>query len=170
MFQSTHSVWSATSSKIVVIVHLWVSIHALRVECDRMAAPSRRDRAGFQSTHSVWSATHMVNLPSSIRHVSIHALRVECDTLLTGGKDPETVSIHALRVECDPGTLPAQLDHHSFNPRTPCGVRQVAFFPRWRGIEFQSTHSVWSATSHFSRYRPLLHVSIHALRVECDRV
>ncbi len=80
------------------------------------------------------------------------------------------VSIHPLRVECDPGGVCLEHPDSRFNPRTPCGVRHVpapgrfcrvdvsihaprvecdTFPPRGGFVEwmFQSTHSVWSATS-----------------------
>ena len=124
----------------------WVSIHALRVECDgrqghcrrlelrfnprtpcgvRHCPDSHRYKAvGFQSTHSVWSATHLYSYYITISKVSIHALRVECDPRLS---DNFGVG-------------------DGFNPRTPCGVRHQTL-PFLRILpKFQSTHSVWSAT------------------------
>ena len=57
----------------------------------------------FQSTHSLRSAT----------------------AINSGGKVVHVVSIHALLAECDPGEWEELEEIYCFNPRTPCGVRQV---------------------------------------------
>ena len=123
-----------------------VSIHALLAECD----------------------TYGVMLISS-KDVSIHALLAECDPvpviLLISG----LVSIHALLAECDPSEIIISGKWQSFNPRTPCGVRQ--FVSDWKHTItwFQSTHSLRSATIRV-KYEDCPHiVSIHALLAECDR-
>ena len=57
---------------------------------------------------------------------------------------------------------------HGFNPRTPCGVRLV-YKPVSPSIpEFQSTHSLRSATLNRITVRIAQLVSIHALLAECD--
>ena len=63
-----------------------------------------------------------------------------------------------------------QCSHHGFNPRTPCGVRR-----NWRRcagtiLQFQSTHSLRSATVPASGGHSKDKVSIHALLAECDRL
>ena len=100
------------------------------------------------------------------------------------------VSIHALLAECDrladqPVDRPGR-----FNPRTPCGVRLGTTIGLAHACEFQSTHSLRSATSHlpplpciepfqsthslrsattvFFRAVARTAVSIHALLAECD--
>ena len=57
-----------------------------------------------------------------------------------------------------------------FNPRTPCGVRRVTFQHTAETRPFQSTHSLRSATSIRSRLLSLCVVSIHALLAECDQI
>ena len=123
-----------------------VSIHALRVECDKFFLPvlttsssfnprtpcgvrpkisvNNRNYTRFQSTHSVWSATMINTDTQKWLLVSIHALRVECDAILPRVR------------RC----------RWSFNPRTPCGVRLFCVALKRTNYEFQSTHSVWSAT------------------------
>ena len=101
--------------------------------------------------------------------VSIHALRVECDMPFGDALDLLIVSIHALRVECDIDRRAHVLVISGFNPRTPCGVRPDALPNLFEWDEFQSTHSVWSATGRFGQVLDLCPVSIHALRVECDQ-
>jgi hypothetical protein len=123
----------------------------------------------FQSTLSVWRATFCRRQVWFQQLVSIHALRVESDM------DQTT---HACAAS-------------GFNPRSPCGERLFPpanfCFSAW----FQSTLSVWRATTRTSSgnsrtrsfnprspcgERPLpprlcrkrQKVSIHALRVESD--
>ena len=58
----------------------------------------------------------------------------------------------------------------SFNPRTPCGVRQSPAFTINHYLLFQSTHSLRSATPSGYQAVFIMHVSIHALLAECDNV
>ena len=125
-------------------------------------------RVKFQSTHSLRSATVRDGGFNGFRNVSIHALLAECDWT-----EDQT-----------PGSW------KSFNPRTPCGVRLVNKVLAAKRNEFQSTHSLRSATlgigvallkgtfqsTHSLRsatqqqresVKPL-EVSIHALLAECD--
>ena len=146
MFQSTHSLRSATSDKKEVRDHEGVSIHALLAECDgNTLADGTREKV-FQSTHSLRSAT------------------------CTWGtrKEEENVSIHALLAECDHFAFDIQPRLHGFNPRTPCGVRQVRRVPAHIRSMFQSTHSLRSATRDVRAIRAAVQVSIHALLAECD--
>ena len=149
-------------------------------------------RCWFQSTHSLRSATGdcasyssvsssfnprtpcgvRLNIESSSdeeeEEVSIHALLAECDQwLLSRGYTP-TVSIHALLAECDSETVSANNTRVSFNPRTPCGVRQYRTMPLSITFQFQSTHSLRSATCPQTSQPGLTPVSIHALLAECD--
>ena len=145
-FQSTHSLRSATRVELLVGCQVAVSIHALLAECDTKNVPSEipsmrfnpRTPCGvrpgserpagylqmFQSTHSLRSATG--GKPgSSIRQI---------------------VSIHALLAECDAHRVSSSPSGCSFNPRTPCGVRQASLMNNPRAFPFQSTHSLRSAT------------------------
>ena len=124
---------------------------------------------GFQSTHSLRSAT-----ADAQREI-----------------ERKRVSIHALLAECDRNTRPLQSSRTSFNPRTPCGVRQGYRCSRASSMTFQSTHSLRSATWFSSKSLTLYAlfqsthslrsatnagstssarrlVSIHALLAECD--
>ena len=147
MFQSTHSLRSATAYTQVPRTGEVVSIHALLAECDehfraigyldsgfnprtpcgvRPAATgwALETVSAFQSTHSLRSATRKETIMKNQIIVSIHALLAECD----------------LQYPTNNKTI------ESFNPRTPCGVRRVLIVrvvPRWM---FQSTHSLRSAT------------------------
>ena len=79
----------------------------------------------FQSTHSLRSATEQFDHYGYQYAVSIHALLAECD-----GTD-------SFRLGITPG----------FNPRTPCGVRRLRYDKIYTVTEFQSTHSLRSATA-----------------------
>ena len=146
MFQSTHSLWSATELDVMDAELEQVSIHALLVECDlfsRMAAvfplgfnprtPCGVRRDGnqlfpvivrFQSTHSLWSAT----VATAICHI----------------------------------WLPFQSTHSLWSATNIL----LGFYD---DIQFQSTHSLWSATGILNGSLFGQDVSIHALLVECDR-
>ena len=123
LFQSTHSVWSATTAGTSACPTSWFqSTHSvwsatLHSSCNDIALNGFNPRTPcgvrhttslsisaspmFQSTHSVWSATvSTTTLQPSLR-VSIHALRVECDGNAAFIFHELPVSIHALRVECD---------------------------------------------------------------------
>ena len=80
---------------------------------------------GFQSTHSLRSATPNNRKTIDMREVSIHALLAECDSKVPHNN--QTIE--------------------SFNPRTPCGVRQTMQIIIGRMTQFQSTHSLRSATA-----------------------
>ena len=168
MFQSTHSLRSATQTLPWSFQIDTVSIHALLAECDGYSyrrnenarsfnprtpcgvRPKRRNRERamirFQSTHSLRSATLKRLIPAELYEVSIHALLAECDmrSLTIGNQEK------------------------SFNPRTPCGVRPHLEGQPHAICTFQSTHSLRSATliKHIAYYPD--YVSIHALLAECD--
>ena len=147
-----------------------VSIHALLAECDRFRRPvpcpvccfNPRTPCGvrlfslfrvvprwmFQSTHSLRSATSRSARAGATSKVSIHALLAECDRRLWRRQGPSC----------------------RFNPRTPCGVRQVPHAVTHCVVMFQSTHSLRSATPVAYTQVPRTGVSIHALLAECDAV
>ena len=80
MFQSTHSLRSATD---VADIHRFlrdVSIHALLAECDGGNPGNNRNTNKFQSTHSLRSATVAAVWSILPTGVSIHALLAECDS------------------------------------------------------------------------------------------
>ena len=148
--------------------HPEVSIHALLAECDlwlefafsamsgfnpRTPCGVRRPRSEvqgwkspFQSTHSLRSATRL--------------------SLYNGFSG--MVSIHALLAECDFRNCKIKLHNQRFNPRTPCGVRPATVQEAANAVQFQSTHSLRSATGIPRKPASLFPVSIHALLAECD--
>ena len=90
-------------------------------------------------------------------------------TLLSQCLQPyQKVSIHALNEECD-GLSLARIDlRWSFNPHTQWRVRLIADCMYFTTSEFQSTHSMKSATQRKQRWQVRYRVSIHALNEECD--
>ena len=167
-----------------------VSIHALLAECDEDDAPAPQDHEGFnprtpcgvrlrcissglnsylfQSTHSLRSATEEMIAPNSCSPVSIHALLAECD-LPRLKPDPRTTCFNP-RTPC--GVRRAVWHTPSrppgFNPRTPCGVRHPLNLDPTKSLQFQSTHSLRSATIKRFPCLTKIKVSIHALLAECD--
>ena len=131
----------------------------------REARPGRR----FQSTHSLRSATKIKHTPATVTRVSIHALLAECDRKKEAPGDfLHPVSIHALLAECDYLGSLYEKDWHGFNPRTPCGVRLFTCGASPGYSQFQSTHSLRSATFQEHHIPDDDAVSIHALLAECD--
>ena len=146
MFQSTHSLRSATHVFHPGKMIFPVSIHALLAECDAVY----HNAALFPP-------------------VSIHALLAECDLLSIEDGDQHGVSIHALLAECDTEFLMPLPRYAGFNPRTPCGVRRLSCKNPLNYSRFQSTHSLRSATRPDGSPHPDHVVSIHALLAECDQ-
>ena len=171
MFQSTHSLRSATSSSVVIsditngfnprtpcgvrpvvsatiATQGGVSIHALLAECDFWGLSNPLPPRSFQSTHSLRSATLFCGQSCAVGD-SFNP-RTPCGVRPGSGRR----------------TFPGLL---CFNPRTPCGVRQGIKTMSNQINLFQSTHSLRSATSF--DVAPALEdlVSIHALLAECDQ-
>ena len=100
----------------------------------------------FQSTHSLRSATFAFPLANIL-----------CESF--NPRTPCGVRQVFVAVQAGDG---------GFNPRTPCGVRQFDPNQAPDATQFQSTHSLRSATAgQWSRTNYFL-VSIHALLAECD--
>ena len=146
MFQSTHSLRSATPLSPMMEPQEKVSIHALLAECDRYEQGDPRTTWCFNprtpcGVRQCWNSNHY----RCFKFQSTHSLRSATFIQKSWSKIP-VVSIHALLAECD-RPLSQELFHKiSFNPRTPCGVRLLLF------VKFSSRYLV----------------SIHALLAECD--
>ena len=189
-----------------------VSIHALLAECDTLHALPSDKGAGFnpRTPCGVRPVPHHClpdwmrfnpRTPCGVRHAmlscagpcrrfqSTHSLRSATGYCWTR-RQGLSVSIHALLAECDEICNDYKNQQYGFNPRTPCGVRLSDWFSPCPANQFQSTHSLRSATpwrlttdssqkfqsTHSLRsatngqwghqgHRP---VSIHALLAECD--
>ena len=170
LFQSTHSLRSATIATGIIYLLHHVSIHALLAECDgvhtnivrlctgfnprtpcgvrQFTCSASNTQKKFQSTHSLRSATAFHSVFCSIFNVSIHALLAECD-LETSHNSTKTKRFNP-RTPC--GVRPLDsfgivIVPRGFNPRTPCGVRPIINGDNPPGTVFQSTHSLRSATA-----------------------
>ena len=146
MFQSTHSLRSATALDDLDMINMWVSIHALLAECDQRKPPLLRRRLSFNP-----------RTPCGVRRYDRLICRI----------DAGFQSTHSLRSATD-SCLAASCFTFSFNPRTPCGVRPMDNGDIKETDQFQSTHSLRSATPRKYLFERGVSVSIHALLAECD--
>ena len=147
-----------------------VSIHALLAECDWVCRPA--DAESDVSIHALLAECDPPgpSMGNNQDAVSIHALLAECDRYGWPLQHHLWVSIHALLAECDRSGPSRSRKGGSFNPRTPCGVRQDVVGRDGKVYQFQSTHSLRSATGFQVAFSPAMEVSIHALLAECDLV
>ena len=104
---------------------LCISIHAPHAGCDGNHDCGCTARVRFQSTHPMRGATGNEAEVKSICKISIHAPHAGCD-----------VQIHRQKVVVS-----------YFNPRTPCGVRHLAYTQAQTAALFQSTHPMRGATN-----------------------
>ena len=170
MFQSTHSLRSATVSANRTRDRTPVSIHALLAECDLCGGQSCAVSDGFNPrTPCGVRPFDENNLTLYFKFQSTHSLRSATFFSLRSFP-PFDVSIHALLAECDPCRNALNTSPACFNPRTPCGVRPLPERAEHVSRLFQSTHSLRSATYRQVRNRAVFLVSIHALLAECDHI
>ena len=170
LFQSTLPVWGAT-------IHAFASLACFLI---------------FQSTLPVWEATLLRQRSVRRDRISIHAPRVGSDLASTPARYIfGDISIHAPRVGSDrpyqpeprppprfQSTLPvwgatrararARRRTSYFNPRSPCGERQLVGLRGHLRLLFQSTLPVWGATATEHVDGPERPISIHAPRVGSD--
>ena len=168
MFQSTHSLRSATVRDANFRQHTTVSIHALLAECD--GAKLYEWMGNTVSIHALLAECDCLHALMVASGKSFNP-RTPCGVRLFGGDELQivfAVSIHALLAECDNISTIIHERTTSFNPRTPCGVRPSDCEPVPGIDKFQSTHSLRSAT--LEELLPVHDhaVSIHALLAECD--
>ena len=102
MFQSTHSLRSATKDSFSLAISKKVSIHALLAECDSGTSFKKSRSRSFNP-----------RTPCGVRLLSM--IFFYCK---------KKVSIHALLAECDFLRKKFAIVANCFNPRTPCGVRR----------------------------------------------
>ena len=130
MFQSTHSLRSATLVVLLFSIRDIVSIHALLAECDGQAVR---------------------NIPIPVRFNPRTPCGVRQETALTlaitGSFNPRT----PCGVRREKPLTPVAMNR--FNPRTPCGVRHTIVSYSASGTLFQSTPSLRSATVFLRRKR-----------------
>ena len=124
-----------------------VSIHALLAECDPNPPGRGQCPGGFNPrTPCGVRPVRAFCLSSCLPFQSTHSLR-SATLEIFGFKLFHVVSIHALLAECDRIPRHPRIPCSGFNPRTPCGVRLHSFNGTTHKHQFQSTHSLRSATS-----------------------
>ncbi len=148
-FQSTHSLRSATRVELLVGCQVAVSIHALLAECDTKNVPSEIPSMRF-NPRTPCGVRPGSERPAGYLQMfqSTHSLRSATNDFRMNIRQP-AVSIHALLAECDRGKAGEFDSANCFNPRTPCGVRRAPGQLVSKRVQFQSTHSLRSATSIF---------------------
>ena len=172
LFLSTPSGWRATFPPERQTLNSEISIHALRVEGDAKCVSPEADVCIFLSTPSGWRATGCMRFKDLQAKISIHALRVEGDHVA-----PETGRRIEIFLSTPSGWRATYNSGYAFAarryfyPRPPGGGRQnFRSCPTCR-ILFLSTPSGWRATdANYYEYSPEELISIHALRVEGDRI
>ena len=190
VFQSTHSLRSATCVATFHYCTRAVSIHALLAECDPQphlqGLPTTcfnpRTPCGVRpklSTELFGTSSFNPRTPCGVRppiysnypqdtmFQSTHSLRSATIVIQHTADSSPFQSTHSLRsatfTACHKRTM-----SEGFNPRTPCGVRRIFLCAVSCSPEFQSTHSLRSATACQQGLTPAPLVSIHALLAECD--
>ena len=102
-----------------------ISIHAPRVGSDRQRKYITSSMRTFQSTLPVWGATTILALADIPKRISIHAPRVGSD--IFGAIDKASSYNFNPRSPCGERQLIGKmcLPDSNFNPRSPCGERPV---------------------------------------------
>ena len=92
-------------------------------------------------------ATKAFNQANAEANISIHAPRAGRDDFLSGFGSAGTISIHAPRAGRDFQKANNRVALPNFNPRAPCGARQVLHKLILLLMQFQSTRPVRGATN-----------------------
>ena len=95
----------------------------------------------------MWGATSPYGCPLTCTCISIHAPRVGSDFNQGLAVFFHDISIHAPRVGSDRVHKFDTNIHDYFNPRSPCGERQLSTRRDNTCLPFQSTLPVWGATN-----------------------
>ncbi len=166
-FQSTHPMRDATKVKYGrVITGEFQSTHPMR-DATLLAARVGLRRA-FQSTHPMRDATN-VSISPQFDPVfqSTHPMR---DATLFGlwAAARRQISIHASHAGCDGMSYFVKAKLYDFNPRIPCGMRQLVVGTNVIMGPFQSTHPMRDATKALFDDLADLEISIHASHAGCD--
>ena len=140
--------WGATEDKTGARRTAYISIHAPRVGSDKKQTVAVFVIYPFQSTLPVGGATAGIE---------------------PGGQQ-KTISIHAPRVGSDPPRKFRWFSRPYFNPRSPCGERQIHYGLPAPPCKFQSTLPVWGATAALMAEKVETLISIHAPRVGSDKL
>ncbi len=146
-FQSTPSAWRETCGFITQHpVHIFISIHSLRMEGDRRRQRKMLLQLYFNPLPPHGGRPLLVHINGVLFVISIHSLRMEGDVTIPDTITSIGISIHSLRMEGD-------MDRAGSYGRLPA---------------FQSTPSAWRETLAQKAIDQLYNISIHSLRMEGD--
>ena len=166
-FQSTPPVRGATPRHRSHHPKVEVSIHAPRAGSDKMGKAFRS--AEQVSIHAPRAGSDEVSCEvDQGAEVSIHAPRAGSDQAQHHRERRRHVSIHAPRAGSDPARQALGRGAGGFNPRPPCGERQVPTTAAIQSRLFQSTPPVRGATGDARVLSARRGVSIHAPRAGSD--
>ena len=82
----------------------------------------------FQSTQPMRAATSTGLKKCQTHLISIHAAHAGCDCMTFSWHLLFPISIHAAHAGCDLTALSSAMGQTDFNPRSPCGLRQILLF------------------------------------------
>ena len=156
------------AQRLYVYPYRAISIHAPRAGSDAVPLCQSIALYTFQSTLPVRGATWHAELDGQTQDISIHAPRAgsDCPQRLVSVYLP--ISIHAPRAGSDLREALDMLLSGDFNPRSPCGERQIAKITAVDDSGFQSTLPVRGATAPILTILPYAFISIHAPRAGSD--
>ena len=111
---------------------MMISIHAPRVGSDAWWLSRDTWALSFQSTLPVWGATLRTITRTQKSTLFQSTLPVWGATAGVPASNIDIlISIHAPRVGSDDGSVQAPMGHQHFNPRSPCGERQMRHCTSW---------------------------------------
>ena len=123
----------------------------------------------FQSTLPMRGATSSSLLVGTMAHISIHAPHAGSDKEWKALNTHHTISIHAPHAGSDRPLAIVLLDAPDFNPRSPCGERQIEITLMVRILLFQSTLPMRGATITCGKCGSHDGISIHAPHAGSDK-
>ena len=168
-FQSTHPLRGATYAQ-----YIW-AIGELdfnpRTPCGvrRHLRLTARADTGISIHAPLAGCDHAYDEFVGYEYISIHAPLAGCDAICRKSSCRRKISIHAPLAGCDLSCVHGLARRSgNFNPRTPCGVRQLQQTQRSSGLKFQSTHPLRGATQITDAGIIRGGISIHAPLAGCD--
>ena len=124
----------------------------------------------FQSTHPRGVRRNGPRCKVLLQRISIHAPHAGCDIPIFRVAFLITISIHAPHAGCDGIFFSHGENNGNFNPRTPCGVRQCALFPKRLPTSNFNPRTPCGVRPVFINIQNKgIGISIHAPHAGCDR-
>ena len=168
IFQSTSSVWRTTGRRKCCRSPRRISIHVLRVEDDFDYLRDNMATSKFQSTSSMWRTTSSRTFMCATSQFQSTSSMWRTTRNLSAGSCGYNISIHVLHVEDDTPRPRCRRPRTYFNPRPPCGGRQISRRLQ-RGMAYFNPRPPCGGRQRKSGSRqPARSISIHVLRAEDD--